>query len=219
MSRTLTPRALPYRFTAPVLAFVLGLVMLLTAPAAEAQNYGVQNGDVLRIEVLEDPTLNRNVLVTPDGRISFPQVGTLSVRGRSVSTIQRTLTNRLAPNFASPPNVFVSVERLAPEEPAAPPAPEVPEVISVFIVGEAANTGELNVSPGTTALQMFGIMGGFSNFAATKRVQLRRTDPDTQAEELFTLNYRDIIAGKSGAGSMVLRDGDVIVVPQRRLFE
>ena len=68
-------------------------------------------------------------------------------------------------------------------------------------------------------LSTFGVMGGFSNFAATKRVQLRRTDPKTLVENVFTLNYRAIEAGESTGGSTVLQDGDVIVIPQRRLFE
>ena len=41
-------------------------------------------------------------------------------------------------------------------------------------MGEAANPGKLDVKRGTTLLQAFAQMGGFSPFAATKRVQLHR---------------------------------------------
>jgi polysaccharide biosynthesis/export protein len=87
------------------------------------------------------------------------------------------------------------------------------------VVGEAAKSGKIGVAPGTTVLQFFAEMGGFSKFAATKRIQLRRTDAKTGEETIYNLNYDAIEAGSSGAGSTTLADGDVIVVPQRKLFE
>ena len=54
-----------------------------TAPGANAQSvYKIRPGDTLNIEVLEDEGLNRNVLVLPDGTISFPLVGTVKARSR-----------------------------------------------------------------------------------------------------------------------------------------
>lgn len=204
-----------------VAAFVAGLLFSFTAtgPLDAQQSYGIRPGDVLRIEVLEDPSLNRTVLVTPDGRITFPQAGALRVSGRGVEAVQRDLTNRLAASFAATPNVFVSIDRLAERVPVAPVPPAPPEMISIFVVGEAGNTGEIELSPGTTVLQMFGVIGGFSQFAATKRIQLRRIDPQTQAETIYRLDYNAIERGTSRSGLTTLMDGDVIVVPQRRLFE
>tara|TARA_R110000787_G_scaffold76726_1_gene169055 strand:+ start:10617 stop:11192 length:576 start_codon:yes stop_codon:yes gene_type:complete len=188
----------------------LALALSVVAQGAQAQGYQVKAGDTLRIEVLEDSSLNRTVLVAPDGRISIPQAGTLSVRGQSVEAIQNNLTQRLASNFASTPNVFVSIEQLAERRERAAPAPD--PVIAIYVMGEIGNPGKLDVKPGTNVLQMFAIMGGFTNFAATKRIQLRR---DTT---VYRLNYDQIEAGGQG-GQTVLHDGDVIVVPQRRLFE
>ena len=199
------------------------LAALVATPIAAQQGYGLRAGDTLRVEVLEDPSLNRSVLVAPDGRISFPQAGTLTVTGRTVEAVQGDLVSRLAPSFAAPPTVFVSLESLAErvvrpivQAPPAPPAED--PVISVYVVGEANKPGLIEVAPGTTVLQMFAIMGGFTNFAATKRVQLRRADA-SGAEQVYTLNYPAIEAGAVTAGRATLADGDVIVVPQRRLFE
>lgn len=198
-----------YRFAA--LCSAVCLMLGLGAHGAQAQGYQVKPGDTLRIEVLEDSTLNRTVLVAPDGRISVPQAGTISVRGLNVEAIQNNLTQRLAGNFASPPNVFVALEQLAERRERADRAPD--PVISIYVMGEVGKPGQLNVAPGTNVLQMFAVMGGFTKFAATKRIQLRRDD-----NAAHTLNYDQIEAGGRG-GRTVLRDGDVIVVPQRRLFE
>jgi polysaccharide export outer membrane protein len=50
--------------------------------AAMAQDgYRIRTGDILSVEVVQDPSLNREVLVLPDGSINYPFVGTLRVRG------------------------------------------------------------------------------------------------------------------------------------------
>lgn len=176
-----------------------------------AQGYRVQAGDVLRIEVVEDETLNRSVLVAPDGRISIPQAGSLRAAGRSVESIAQLLTSRLASGFNTPPNVYVAVEQIAPEE--------EPATINVFFLGEVERPGQIELEPGTTLIQAFAAMGGFSNFAATKRVQLRRTDPRTKVEKVHKINYDAIMEGNVQDANIRLRDGDVILVPARRLFE
>ena len=194
---------------------VLALPVLLigaTAGPAAAQGYQIRAGDVLRIEVLEDANLNRTVLVAPDGRISVPTAGSLRAAGNTVEGVQRTLTTRLEGNFAATPNVFVSIERLAEREPRQPTGPATPRTISIYVMGEATRPGKIEVEPGTSVLQMFAEMGGFTKFAATKRIQLR------QGDSIRKLSYPNIEAG-GAAGRITQREGDVIVVPQRRQFE
>lgn len=189
--------------------------MTLAGPATAQQGYRIQPGDVIRVEVLEDETLNRDLLVLPDGRVTVPLAGAIRASGRTVGQVQTNITSALSANFARDPTVYVGVSRLA-ERPERP-APE-PVVLSIYILGEANTPGLINVEPGTTVLQMFAQMGGFTNFAAIKRIQLRRTD-DTGTERIFALDYKAIQEGRSRNGLTTLMDGDVIVVPQRRLFE
>ena len=87
------------------------------------------------------------------------------------------------------------------------------------MIGEGAKAGKLSVAPGTTVLQFFAEMGGFSKFAATKRIHLRRSDARTGKETSYLINYDAIESGTSKMGATVLRKGDVIVIPQRKLFE
>jgi polysaccharide export outer membrane protein len=190
----------------------MGLALALwtgLSSSAVAQNaYQLRSGDTVRIEVLEDPSLNQILLVAPDGRISVPLAGNVRASGRTLEQIQQDLTSALSSNFASPPTVFVALQAERPIRPDLPP-----RTIDVFVVGEAANPGRLAVTSDTIVLQLFAEMGGFTRFAATKRLQLRR------GEQIFTMNYKDIEMGTSNAGMMQLRDGDVLVIPQRRLFE
>ncbi len=75
------------------------------------------------------------------------------------------------------------------------------------------------MAPGTTILQALSQSGGFTNFAATRRIQLRRTDRQTGRQSVVVINYKAIAAGAVVTNDFALADGDVIVVPERRLFE
>lgn len=201
---------------AGICALVVGglLAVLSGATSSAAQEgYLIRPGDVLRVEVLEDPGLNRSTLVSPDGRISFPLAGGVAAAGRTLEDLQTELATRIGANFAATPNVFISLERVAEPRAATGGGTAGQATIEIFVMGEAANPGILAIKPGTTLLQAFAQMGGFSPFAATKRVQLHR------AGQISTFSYDSIEKGTSTAGATLLQAGDVIVVPQRKLFE
>jgi len=184
-------------------------VALFFATAALAQSsYKIKSGDTLTIEVLEDANLIRSTLVLPDGSISFPLAGSIVAAGRTVSQVSNDLTNALTPNFASRPQVFVSVNTLAP----ATRRRSAQTVRSIYLIGEIATPGKLDATRGTTILQALAQAGGLTRFAAEKRIQLRRGDIT------YIYNYRSD-EGTGISGSTTLASGDVIVVPVRRLFE
>lgn len=200
-------------------AFILMLAALLTGAEAMAQTgYRIGVGDQITVEVLQDSSLNRTVVVLPDGRISFPFAGTIQAAGRTVGQIEATITAGIAGQFTTEPNVFVSVQP-APEEPRVPRTPAPDPVISIYYIGEVATPGVREVPPGTTLLQALAQSGGFTDFAALKRVQLRRTDPDTGQYQMVEFNYRAVADGARILNDIELIDGDVILVPERRLFE
>lgn len=208
------------RFTS-LLAGVLTIALVLAGltTRAEAQtDYVIKPGDTLQIEVLEDPSLNRNVLVLPDGSISFPMAGTVPATGRSVEQIRQNLSASLEGNFAAAPNVYVSVSSLAQPKPRA--VSRARRTIDVYALGEIAAPGRKEIKPGTTLLQFLAESGGLTNFAADKRIELHRTDKRSGAVTTYLFNYRTPAGGASGiSGGTVLTSGDVVKVPQRKLFE
>lgn len=194
------------------------IVAIFGTTVLAQSEYRVRAGDVLEIEVLEDTSLNRSVVVLDDGRISFPFAGTVVVGGRTVGQIEVAITSAIADNFAAAPNVFVAIrpkERAA----AAPREPEPDPTIEVYFLGEVNTPGLREVAPGTTFLQAFAQSGGLTRFAADKRVQLRRTDPRSGQQTTISINYRAILDGAAMRDNVRLQNGDVIIVPERRLFE
>ncbi|MGR3662344.1 MAG: polysaccharide biosynthesis/export family protein [Paracoccaceae bacterium] len=198
--------------------FASALMLIVLGTFATAQDsYKVKPGDVLRIEVLEDASLNRSALVLPDGSLSFPMAGASSVQagGQSLAAVQARIVNGLAPNFATSPNVFVTVDSLSVPVPISGGG----RTITVYAIGEVNAPGKASMAAGTTMLQFLAETGGFTKFAAKKRILLRRVDRKTGKAVSYKLNYKAFEQGASTSGAIILRDGDVIVVPERRLFE
>lgn len=200
--------------------FIAAIAGFSGADQAVAQdNYVIRSGDTLQIEVLEDPSLNRQTLVLPDGTISFPMAGTMSAKGRSVDQLRQNLSAALAPNFAAAPNVYVSVASLAQAQPRTGGSSSS-RTMDVYAIGEFNTPGRMEVKPGTTLLQFLAEAGGLSKFAADKRIELHRTDSQTGKVTTYLFNYRTPGGGASGInGGTRLAPGDVVKAPQRRLFE
>ena len=89
----------------------------------------------------------------------------------------------------------------------------------MFVTGEVAAPGRKVVPPGTTILQIIAEAGGLTRFAAEHRVQLRRFDPGTGRTRIYFYDYDATGRRPSIPGGTPLAPGDVVVVPERRLFE
>lgn len=180
-------------------------VTVLSAPNATAQTgYKIRPGDTLNVEVVEDSNLNRSVLVLPDGSISFPFADGIKASGRTTSQVASALAGSMASNFAATPNVYVSVGQIGERRATGPVAVATQDI---FITGEINSPGKLEGRRGMTVLQAIAQGGGLTRFAASKRIQIRR------GSKIYGYNY------DTNAGNIRLLKGDVIIVPQRRLFE
>ena len=190
---------------------ILAVAAMLVGTLAMAQGYSIRAGDTLSIEVLEDPSLNRTALVLPDGTISFPFAGSISAAGRTSGQVESAIEAGIASQFASAPNVFVNVQTVR-------TGGGTGGTIHVYMVGQINEPGEKHLKRGSSLIQALASTGGFTKFAATKRIILRRTDSSGK-QSIKKINYKAIADGTAVGNDVVLRDGDVIIVPERRLFE
>lgn len=201
-------------------AVLLGLAVIWACGSVSAQTtspepYRLQPGDTLLVSVLEDPELDREVLILPDGRISLPIAGTLMAAGRTPGELESRVRSKLQRNFVQPPSVTVTVTALAPED-------EDDEVLSeVFVLGEVASPGRFEYDPKEpiSVLKALSLAGGVGPFAARSRIQVRETVDGTEILRLF--DYDSVEEGllNSSADLRALQDAAVIIVPERGLFE
>lgn len=180
---------------------------------SEAHAQTLKPGDALSITVLQDPKLDRTVVVDPLGEIAFPLAGHIRARGLTPLALENILKAKLKPNYKDEVlDVTVALAN-APKD-----IPEDDLKPKVFITGEVLKPGSYVVRQPTTLMQAIALAGGIGPFAAKRRIQVRRRAAGG-AEAIFVFNYKAYEAGADLESNIVLRAGDVIVVPERGLFE
>jgi len=187
---------------------IILLTLCLSASATWAQS--LKPGDTLAISVLQDPKLDRQVIVDSGGQIAFPLAGHIRAEGLSPQALENVLKNKLQKNYKDEAlDVTVALSNVTtPEEDLKP---------KIFVTGEVQRPGPYVVRQPTTLMQAISLAGGLGPFAAKRRVQVRRQT--NTGESIFMFDYRAYEAGQDLEGNIVLRAGDVILVPERGLLE
>lgn len=159
-------------------------------------SYKVLPGDVLQVSVWKEPDLQLELLVRPDGAISFPLAGEISTRNKSVVDLQLELSTRLA-RYITDPVVTVSVTQVLGNK--------------IYVIGQVNNPGEFVVNPQVDVLQALSMAGGTTPFADLDNIRiLRRIDTIQSA---LSFNYKEVIRGRNLSQNVMLKSGDVVVVP------
>jgi polysaccharide biosynthesis/export protein len=189
---------------------LLALAMLaacaMQGPAVA--QYLFQPGDTVAISVWQEPRLDQQVVVAPDGSIALPLAGRIQAGGRPAAQVESAIRTQLAPHYADQLDITVHLV-------ARPPMPEV--VPTIYVTGEVARPGEFPAAKPTTVLQAIALGGGLSPFAAERRIQVHRKTGGQ--DEIHTFDFKAFRLGLNLTGNIVLRPGDVVVVPERGLFE
>ena len=175
---------------------LVGLASLLPAAWGQEVGYTVKPGDGLDVSVWKEPDLQRPVLVTPDGSFSFPLVGQVDARGKTVTDLQQVITERLS-KYISDPVVTVSVREIRGNK--------------VYVIGQVNRPGEFIVNPRVDVMQALSMAGGTTAFAALDDIRiLRRSDAK---QESLEFDYNAVARGKDLTQNIELRAGDIVVVP------
>ncbi|MBX2836331.1 MAG: polysaccharide export protein [Gammaproteobacteria bacterium] len=183
------------------LAALSFFVALLTTAAAGAQSvnsleYRIGPEDVLHISVWKEKDLDREVLVRPDGGVSFPLVGDLQVSGRTPVEVQDEIRARLQ-RFVPDAEVTVSVDKVS--------------GYTVFVLGEVNKPGQFTLGRYVDVVQALTLAGGTTPYASERSIQvLRRQDGQ---ERTYSFDFRDIKRGRNLEQNIILQSGDVVVVP------
>jgi polysaccharide biosynthesis/export protein len=178
---------------------VATLVACLIAPlAAQAQqaSYVVKPGDVLEISVWKEPDLQRQVLVRPDGAFSFPLVGEVDARGKSVADLNKVVSERIG-KYISDAVVTISVQEIKGNK--------------IFVLGQVNKPGEFIVNPSVNIMQALSMAGGMTPFAATNDIIVLRGQG--KAQNAMAFRYADVVRGRSLDTNIELLSGDILVVP------
>ncbi len=191
------------------LGLIVGLLLTVTVSCQSAdvrttshetpnsdQGYQLGPEDVLLISVWKDEHLTREVVVRPDGLISFPLVGDVPAEGRTVEELRLDLAKRLIKYI---PAVSLTVAVIKPLS------------YKVYVVGRVTKPGEFLVGHYTDVLQALSLAGGLTPFAAENDIKVVRRVMGQQ--QTFPFRYGDVRKGIDLEQNIILQRGDVVMVP------
>ena len=166
------------------------------AHAQATAGYTVKPGDTLEISVWKEPDLQRTVLVRPDGQFSFPLVGEVDARGKTVMDLNKTVSERLT-KYISDAVVTISVTEIKGNK--------------IFVLGQVNKPGEFIVNPSVNIMQALSMAGGTTAFAATNEIIVLRGQG--KAQNAMAFRYADVVRGRNLNTNIELLSGDIVVVP------
>src|SRR5215472_904893 len=164
--------------------------------AGSHELYRVQPGDLLMVSVWKEESLQGEVLVRPDGGLSFPLVGDVAASGKSVQELTREFTDRLE-HYIPKPVVTIQVKTIGGNR--------------VYVVGKVTKAGEFAFSRPVDVMQALAMAGGTTEFAALNDIVILHRDNGLLKAIRF--RYGDVERGKDLSQDVLLQSGDTVVVP------
>lgn len=170
----------------------------VTAPeAVRANAYRIQPGDILSISVWKEQDLQADVIVRPDGGLSFPLAGDQVAEGRTIDELRALLGEKLK-KFIPDPVVTVAVKALGGNR--------------IYVVGKVTRPGEFPFSRPLDVMQSLSLAGGATSFADVNDIRiLRRGENGKQV--ILSFKYDDVSRGRHLEQNVLLQTGDTVVVP------
>ncbi len=181
-----------------VLIFFVSLTLLVFCAIGLAAEkvYDIGPGDIIEISVWKDPELSRNLVVPPDGIISFPLVGSINIKRLTVPELRKIVTQKLS-EFIPDATVTVMLVEI--------------NSLKAYVIGKANNPGEFPINLETNVMQILSMAGGLNPFASKGNINILRQRDNLIIKIPF--DYGQVEKGKNLEQNILLQPGDVVVVP------
>ncbi len=184
-------------------AVLIPVSILATACMAEedrVKNFGddylIGPGDILDISVWKEEALTKLVTVLPDGKISFPLIGDIDAAGKTVASLGNELNKKIE-RYVPDPNLSVVVQQV--------------NSMLIYIIGRINNPGRFVLNTNINVLQALSMAGGLNPFAKKNKILIFREKNDKTT--IFKFRYDDVSKGENLEQNIMLKRGDIIVVP------
>ncbi len=176
--------------------FFLASQAFLFNVTSHAADYVIAPADVLEISIWGEKDLSRQLVVRPDGKVSFPLIGDIQVAGKSTSEV-KSLVEKKIRTYIPEASATVIVSQLG--------------SLQYYVVGKVAKPGMYNVSRPLSVLQALALAGGLTTFADEDSIIIVRYKKDGVVKIPF--DYTEVKNGKNLQQDIILKRGDVVLVP------
>jgi polysaccharide export outer membrane protein len=166
--------------------------------ASDKNRYQLQPGDALQVTVWKETDLTSEVLIRPDGGISFALAGELHAAGHTVAELTAMLEKRIR-KFEPDAVVTVAVKAATGSR--------------VYVIGKVAKPGDFLLNRPMDVMQALSLAGGATPFADTNGIRILRRDRDRDRQSSIAFRYGDVERGRKLEQNILLQSGDTVVVP------
>lgn len=155
--------------------------------------YRLGAGDLISINVYDEPDLSLEVRIGLSGQISYPLLGDVVVSGLTPKLLEEKLTVGLLGPYLVAPSVNVSINEYRP----------------FYVIGEVKKPGSYPFHPGLTVDKAISISGGFTERASKDSIYVihdvrkPRSEQKDKREEKKQVELYDVI-----------QPGDVLTIEQ-----
>jgi len=140
----------------------------------DPSGYILGQGDVIGIQVFDEPDLTLDARVGSSGVINYSYLGDIKVAGRTPLELERQISTLLREGYLVNPSVNVTVVQYRP----------------FFINGEVRSPGGYPYQPGLTLDKAISLAGGMTDRASTRKMFVIKALGDSDEQERVGMNYR-----------------------------
>ncbi len=166
------------------------------ATPPDQEKYLLGPEDAIEISVWKEPDLTKQLVVRPDGKITYPLIGEVQAAGLMVKELQKEISKRLE-KYVTDANVTVILLKA--------------QYYKIYVTGKVNKPGDFIVGRPPTVMQAISMAGGLTPFAAPGSIVVLRQVGGK--EEAYSFNYNAVAKGRDLEQNRTLLPGDVVVVP------
>lgn len=160
--------------------------------------YFLEIGDVLEVDVWKVDDLSRQVTVRPDGRISMPLVGDLEVVGMSLTELRNILTEKFS-DYIVDPQVSIALRQFGGRK--------------FIILGEVSNPGVYRYQQQIYLMEAIALAGGIRQFAKIADVMIIRGDIKKQPKvKIIRANLNNLLKQGMLTENISVMSNDIIYI-------
>jgi len=188
--------ALPWGCAPPPSPLAAAQAATAAVPTPDQTNYLLGPEDALEISVWKEPELTKQLVVRPDGKITYPLIGEVQAAGHTVKQLQAEILKRLE-KYVTDAHVTVILLKA--------------QNYKIYVTGKVHKPGDFVIGKPVNVMQAISMAGGLTPFASPGSITVLRTIGGK--EEVFPFNYKDVAKGSFLEQNRTLLPGDVVVVP------
>lgn len=171
--------------------------------SAERQEYVLGGGDMVRIQVFQNPDLTVEARISEAGSISFPLLGAVRIGGLSSAQAERLITTRLRDGrFLQNPQVTLNVLQFRSQQ--------------VSVLGNVNRPGRYPLeTTGMRLTEVLALAGGISSNGSDTVILVTERSGSRQRREI---DVAQLFLGGDPGGDVLIHPGDSLYVHRAPVF-